>query len=565
MGRKILHIAILFLLCCIPAAAQKGDASVENSLMEAVSLFTARKYPQARKLLENLREKAPENDGVLYYLGLVSALQNDVPLSLECLEKAASLDPDNFWYKSRLALIYKAVGRTDDMIALYEEILEKHPEKTEISYELLDEYLRKGDAEKALKALADIEAVMGPDEQIARTRYDIYTNIGKPEEALAALERFNAEYSSPSILSMIGDSHLSRFEDSLALASYKEALSLDKNYVPALLGECEVYRTNGRTEEYFSRLGEFMDNPSVNSLPKTMYLSNIVRSVDPGFVRRNLGNFDGIVEKCLAAEPDDSTALMTAGLWYYSTERRDKGIRLLKDNVEKYPSSVPAAATYIQAVAATENWENLRSEASSLSGKFPKENGFIQYANMACYNLKDYRGILDNCNRLLAASPDSATTLYALSSIGDMEHLLGNDKEAYKAYRKALKINPSYAPVLNNYAWYLCQEGKSLKKALEMSRKTLDSEPDNPTYLDTYGWILHLLGRDRDAKPVFKHAMLYGGKDESTLLDHYAEVLFNLGEYDLAKVYWGQAASKAGEDAAAIREKAERKLKSVGK
>ena len=76
-----------------------------------------------------------------------------------------------------------------------------------------------------------------------------------------------------------------------------------------------------------------------------------------------------------------------------------------------------------------------------------------------------------------------------------MHHLLGDTKSAYKAYDKALKIDPSYAPVLNNYAYYLSEEGKQLKKARSMSKKTIEAEPDNATYLDTYGWILHLLGK----------------------------------------------------------------------
>lgn len=565
MKTRILHIVLLFLLFCLPAAAQKDDATVENLLMKAVELFANRNYTAAGLILENLSKEAPDNDAVQYYLGMVYAISNKAGASRECFEKAVALDPHNYWYKARLALIYKALGREDDMISLYEDILKEFPDKTEVSYELLSEYLRKGDGEKALKALDDIEAAMGPDEQITRTRYDIYMNMGRSDEALGALEKFNEEYSSPSILSMIGDSHLSNYEDSLALESYNEALSLSENYVPALLGKCEVYRTTGRTDDYFDSLGQFMENNAVNVQAKTVYLSNVVRSIDPSFIRRNLDRFDPIVEKCLLSAPQDSMTLSTAGMWYYSTDRREKGIGLLRENVSLHPESLAGAATYIQALSAAENWETLQKEAEAMFERFPKETAFLEYANLAGYNLKDYQSVIRNSERILETSKDSTVRLYALSSIGDMQHLLGNNKDAYKTYRKALKINPSYAPVLNNYAWYLCQEGKSLRKACAMSRKTIDSEPDNPTYLDTYGWILHLMGKDSEAKPVFKHALLYGGKDSVTTLDHYADVLFELGEYDLAKVYWYQAAAKNDPQADRIKAKADKKLKSVGK
>ena len=125
--------------------------------------------------------------------------------------------------------------------------------------------------------------------------------------------------------------------------------------------------------------------------------------------------------------------------------------------------------------------------------------------------------------------------------------MMGETRKAYQAYEKALKINPRYAPVLNNYAYYLSEEGRKLRKALKMSQITVEKEPDNPTYLDTLGWILYLLGRSEEAKPHFKHAMLYGGKDSATILSHYAEVLYSLGENDVAKVYENLAAGKEKE------------------
>ena len=100
--------------------------------------------------------------------------------------------------------------------------------------------------------------------------------------------------------------------------------------------------------------------------------------------------------------------------------------------------------------------------------------------------------------------------------------------------------------MLNNYAYYLSQEVKNLRKALKMSKKTVEAEPDNATYLDTYGWILHLLGRSKEAKPVFKHAMIYGGRESAVVLAHYAQVLHALGEEDVATYYEGLARNLSG-------------------
>ena len=191
----------------------------------------------------------------------------------------------------------------------------------------------------------------------------------------------------------------------------------------------------------------------------------------------------------------------------------------------------------------------------------------MEYLNLANYNLKDYDAIINNCRYLLVRSKDNSEIMKSSwAQIGDMYHLKGDTKAAYKAYNKALKIDPSYAPVLNNYAFYLSEEGKQLKKAYTMSKKTVEAEPDNATYLDTFGWILHLQGKDLEAKPFFKHAMLYGGKDSAVILDHYAEVLYSLKEYDLAQVYWNQAKAKnADGEIPDLEKRVEARLKAIGR
>ena len=153
--------------------------------------------------------------------------------------------------------------------------------------------------------------------------------------------------------------------------------------------------------------------------------------------------------------------------------------------------------------------------------------------------------VIEECETMMALQPeDTSNVLICLSVMGDTYHSLGNERKAYKMYEQALKIDPEYCPVLNNYAYYLCLKRRRLAKAEKMSFITITKEPDNPTYLDTYGWILFLRGKAKQAKPYFKHAMLYGGKDSAVVLMHFSKVLEKLGEADLANYYRNLAESK---------------------
>ena len=153
--------------------------------------------------------------------------------------------------------------------------------------------------------------------------------------------------------------------------------------------------------------------------------------------------------------------------------------------------------------------------------------------------------VISECRTLMALQPDDKEQqLTCLSIIGDTWHSMGDSRKAYKCYDEALKIDPEYCPVLNNYAYYLSEQKRKLRKAARMSRITVEKEPDNATYLDTYGWILFLRGKAKEAKPYFKHAMIYGGKESAVILMHYAIVLDKLGEKDLAAYYRNLAENK---------------------
>lgn len=561
-GIKKTIATILVLLASLTLSAQKGD----SVLIDAVQLYETGNYQKAKSALKEIIKAYPDNDAAWYYLGMAEARTGDTGSAVTCLKKAVDLDGSNFWYRDRLASVYELRGETDMVIDMYEGILKQFPGKTQVYYSLLSLYVDRKQFEKALGCIDAIEGEIGQNEQTVRTRYDLLRALNRPEQALEALLAYNRNFASAPVLSMIGDYYISEYLDSLALASYDEALSIQSSYVPAILGKAEVFRITRRYDDYFSMLDGFVADTLIQPMAKCMYLDNVTRSLDPNFMRVHMGEFDSLVSKGLEVHPSDSTMLMTAGSYYFITGRKDRARPLLEKNAELYPNSLSCVATCVDGLARMEEWEAVKELSAKAEKNFPNELGFMEYGTMAMYNLDDFEGVIAKSGEMLKKFPrDTAVALRCYSSIGDMQYKLGRSKAAYKSYDKALKINKDYCPVLNNYAWYLCQEGILLKKAAKMSKRTIELEPDNATYLDTYGWILHLQQKDKEAKPHFKHAMLYGGKDSAVILCHYAEVLYKLGEYDLAKVYWNQAIAKNDGTILNLEEKVRKKLEAVGK
>lgn len=572
---KIMHrtiykiIAILCLgLSAMALKAQDPDAVIrhENDIITAVSLFNDRKLEEAQAILDRVVSEDPANDAAWYWSAMVGFLENDAEKVELCLRTASEIDPSNFWYRYRLAGLYSVTSRQELTVDIYEKLLEDFPKKSELYFDLVELYAAQGEVDKALETLKEIETVFGMTESIAVFRFNLLNQSGRQEEAMASLEDYNKEYSSPYVLTTLADYQMNMYNDSTALAYYNEALDLVPDYAPALLGKAETLRITRKYEEYFDILDRFVDVEESPVTAKTDYLMAIVQRTDPKFLRSFMPQMDGVMDKVVRMHPQDSTVLQLAGVYYWSTDRRDMSKDFFRRNVELNPKNIQATADFVEFLMYAEDWQALSDEGRKAFERFPQETSFLEMASVGDYNMQEYDKVLEVCDKVLEVAPeDSSKTLRAWSTIGDIWHQKGDSKKSFKAYDKALKINPDYVYVLNNYAYYLSQEGRKLKKAYAMSKKTIEAEPDNATYLDTFAWILFLQGKAVEAKPFFKHAMLYGGKDSPVVMDHYAEVLYALKEYDLASVYWNMARQKNNGEIPDLEERVEARMKAIGK
>ncbi|MCD8208085.1 MAG: tetratricopeptide repeat protein [Bacteroidales bacterium] len=547
LSAAIVATVWLFSSESLVAQQYRLEREMENMLVDAVGAFEDGNLSTAKAILRTLTSQDPNNDAAHYYMGLTALAQNDEEVAEMSLLRAVELDSTNFWYRHRLAYLYGITNRQEQMVEIYNGLLRDWPKRSELYYDLIGVYVTLGRLDDALDTIAQIETLSGVSEASVMARFQILCRLDRTDEAYEVLEDYNRTYSSPQVLTILGDYNMSMYKDSLALANYDEALDIMPGYEPALIGKAETLRATRRYPEYFSTLNQIAINADIDAEDKCDYIRALLQRLDSNFLKNFQDELDGVIGNCLEAHPADSSVVDLAGVYYYSTLRDEEARKYFKQNVDNYPDALRPAYNYAEAIMYMGDLEELASFAKEAFERFPTQYNFLEMEIYANYNLNDYKKVADTCERIIRTTDDPSAALRAYSTLGDVHHLLGDSKNAYEAYENALKINPLYLPVLNNYAYYLSLEGKKLKKAAEMSAKTIDAEPDNATYLDTYAWILHLLGRSDEAKPYFKHAMLYGGKDSAVVMDHYADVLFALGEYDLAFLYWNQALAKDSE------------------
>lgn len=520
--------------------AQTKEESDQFSYLEGLRQYRIGSWDQAQKIFLELIKKGTKNDAVYYYYANINLQKENLAKAAEAMVCAIKLDPENYWYSVQLAKIYGAQNNLESAIKIYENLKEKYPQKSDLYDEMIDIYIAQKQFDKARKVVDDVEKYVGKNEATGLTRYNLLIFENKKEEAFEYLVKFDNEYTTPRTATLLGDHYASIQNDTLAEKYYTKALSLDPSYIPANFGIAEIYRIKGQFDLYFQKVYPFLANPEVAPKMKVSYMKEIVSSQQ--FVQTFMPQVDTMMSNLYLAHPSDTSVAYEYALYLVQTGRTDPGIRVLDKNLKANQNSKEAHRQYLSLLYFVANWNKLIKYSDSALVVFHKDPVFLELKGIGLLQSKRVPESIEIFKEILTLTKgDSASTVRNLSILGDLYYQIGNKRESFKYYRKTLEKEPKHIASLNNYAYYLSEEGRQLKRAYKMSKKTIEAEPDNPTYLDTYAWILHLMGKDIEAKAILKHSMIYGGNENAVILDHYAEVLYALKEYDLANIYWGQA------------------------
>lgn len=538
--RSILPVLSAILLTVSATASERDSVRAEDYYIEGVRSFCAGDYRSAESGLSACLRLEPENDAAMYYLAMISMSRNETDRALSLLEKASAISPENTWYRLATARLYSGIGENGLAISVYESLIAEHPSKSDYYYELIDLLVRTGELDKALSTLDRIEELRGVDELTCNARYEILIRQNRLDDAEAVVRKMDEDFPSARTALLLGDLNKSRYNDSTALRYYKKALALDPDFTPAYFGVAEVYRMERNFYYYFQNIDVFLSSPDMNPEMKASYFQEIV--FPSGMVQVFKPQVDTMILCTLHAHPEDTTVLSLAGSYYIAVDSVNRGLELLNRNVELHPDVKSVHSALLGQLYYLEDWEQLIPAAAQTVENFPEDITLREVLAIAYWQYGEIEEAVKVYHRILKDIPkDHPMLINCYGSLGDLYHELGNRRQSYACYEKGLRIDDNYSPILNNYAYYLSEERRNLKKALEMSRKTILNEPENATYLDTYGWLLYLTGDYEQARKYLKDAMVYGGKENAEVLDHYAEALFALKEYNLAFLYWGNA------------------------
>ena len=534
---------------------QEDSLRVTDLYLQAVKkLITDTDKNNAYSILCEVLEIDPNHAPSLFKAASINPNKDK---ALTMAEKAVTLDPKNVEYKMLYVELLSAKKEVQKSIEVWKEILNLDNKNINRHLQMVSVYVNAAMPYAAINTLDSALILFGNRPEILGYQQYIYQGVKMHDKAIEAGNALiKITPNSAETHTNLAKSYIAASNDSLAWKHLDRAIEIDPTNIDVLIARADMFYSQGKMPEYLTTIGMIFASDRLDLDTKIGYFKKFVEK--PEFYQNHIMLVEGVINSLRLAYPNSYKADVLYARHLINMRELKKALSVYKlhlndsINQEDVYSNIIGLESYIK-----ESRDSIIKYNNLARDLFP--NSLDMQLNVSSIYLqqKEYKEAIKVATEALdIAETDSLkSTIYGF--IGDIYSEMGKQPTTYKYYKKALKYNKSNIMVLNNYSYFLSEEGKELEKALTMSSLVIASEPDNATYLDTYGWILYKLERYEEAKKHLRRAIALSDKDNDVLMLHLGDVFFALGDTFSAELYWDKA-SKAGASDSDI---AERKAK----
>ena len=524
--------------------------------LEAINQQNKGNYAAAFDLLNHCQEINP-NAAEVYFMrsAYYSMLKND-SLMVADIERAAALNPTNTTFMERLGQIYIGMGKFPKAIETYEKIYANTRDRDDVLNILIQLYDRQKDYDNMLRTIDRLESLEGSSEEITLARMRVLALKGDKEAELAELKSLSEKH--PNDMNyhvMMGNWLLQNDRADEALKEYDYVLKMEPDNLMAQMSMLDYYRNVGE-DSLANDLQEKMlinEDTPINS--KMTLMRKVVADNE-----QNGGDSTQVLDLFhrILAKPQKTTDMHELYAAYMTLKKmpQDSINQALRDALEIAPDNAGVRLELIQAEWGKKNFDEVIRLSRAAQEYNPDEMAFYYFMGLAHFQKDERDEALNSFQRGVAQINESSnkeivSDFYAI--MGDILHEKGREKEAYAAYDSCLQWKPDNIGCLNNYAYYLSEQGKDLQRAEQMSYRTIKAEPQNSTYLDTYAWILFMQERYEESKLYIDQAVQNDSTVSVVILEHAGDIHAKVGEMDKALDFWRKARDNGSDSKVLIR------------
>ncbi len=479
------------------------------------------------------------------------------------------------WYLR--GIVYAKAGQWQQARQAFDQSVERHPDFLVARLALVDLYLRRGEAPRALELLDGLEGANAT--AVGRKRAEALVVAGRHEEALKVVDQLLTESPRDVAVLMLkarvlqGQRHEDQAEQILLNALGFE--STNEAVYAALFALYETdLNTHGQRWIELQKQAQGQIPSSRIARLKTAELFNARRQNDPAErLLRDLLDEDLSDEIAVAAmrrlvlevlgprgqweaaeslllsvikrRPDDRTPIDLLAPVARELGKPD----IFYDRLEAYLKR--QSPSYAMSIQLFELYRAREMEPQSIAAledaakRLALEDGVEQHVRVSVsfMSVERYDQALAAIDVAIERFPeDRAELMYRKSNVFSIQDKLD---QAEQLLVQVLKEDPEHVVANNDLAYFWADQNRNLEQALAMTRKAVAARPQQGAYLDSLGWVLYKMGDFRESVRRLEEARTKPDGQHPVILDHLGDAQWRLGNAEEAKRHWAKALEDA--------------------
>lgn len=515
-------------------------------------------------------ELNPKSSAALAHLGDLYLARNELPQAGEVLKQAAELSPLRAPRRIKYIDFLIKTGALDEAQRALNKITDQAPDYIPAwsltmkltyqkgDYELSDKAagevlsrdrnnydammqraaikLVKGDFDGVIAELKTVEALFARSPQVKYQLALAYLKIAQPFRAEGYLQqalRFSPNY--PEAILQMAELNLQKGNPADAVAALVALIGQRPQISRTYVLLAQAYRAEGNARkslEIEQRMAAvFPQNPEGPYLLGAS-LAELGRTAE---AREALAQANRIAENYWPAQEMQVDLDLASQLSTAAAERVDSLVR-------RYPAAFQPWLLRAKIRITAGDTTGAESDLLKAISLAPK----MQYPYLMLARIYYQANRVKDAQEKLAALAAQQPNGYVLMMLGMLHTVLKDYAAAQRNYERAIALDASFSPAMNNLAILFSDHLGQPEKAYELAKRARDLSPNDPVVADTFGWILFRKGQyDTALRAVQLAAEKF--PDDPEVQYHLGMVQYYLGQTEPARLSFRNAqAAPAG-------------------
>ncbi len=441
---------------------------------------------------------------------------------------------------------------------MYEQLASNSPGRTDVLGILLQLYQHADNYDKVIATLDRIETLEGSSEDLTLSKMQVYSIKGDKKKEIKELRNLARQHPNDyKYRVMIGNWLLQNGKEKEALSEYNSVLKKEPDNIMAQMSLLDYYKAQNQDSLARAQTERLLLSPNTEIESKILLLRQLISDSE-----QNGGDSTEVLDIFgkILAQPQENAGMAELCAAYMSLKKmpEDTVNTVYERIIDIEPDNAGARLQLLQSAWKKKDFNKVIALAKPGVEYNPSNIWFYYFLGLAYAQNDESELELNTLRKGVEqadeeSNKDIVSDFYAM--IGDLLHEQGKNEEAYAAYDSCLQWKPDNIGCLNNYAYFLSEEGRELPKAEQMSYRTVKAEPGNSTFLDTYAWILFKQQRFEEARIYIDQAVAADSAQSAVIVEHAGDIYMMAGDSSKALEYWQKALELDEEENALLQRK----------